>query len=171
MSDLPANIVHAFRGIPANASDRYDTTFGLFFADSRRIAAGYAPNGRVIEVGLDLSNATTWTTGTTRQFQDYVISCLHQYHDDRRLPPGVRAALRRFNKRTDSNLTLDAACGGLLRTSPAQVGWQELDPLMGFVRDFIRPDDVIIRPHEYGGGIMNGTEYIVFSARRIKALK
>jgi hypothetical protein len=51
------------------------------------------------------------------------------------------------------------------------VGWQELDPLMGFVRDFIRPDDVIIRPHEYGGGMMDGTEYIVFSARRIRALK
>lgn len=171
MSDLPANIIHAYRGIPANASDRYDTTFGLFFAGSRRIAAGYAPNGRVIEVGLDLSNATTWTTATTERFQDYVISCLEQYHEDKRLPPGARTALRRFNTRTDSNLTLAAACGGLLRINASQAGWQELDPLMGFVREFIRPHDVIIRPHEYGGGMMDGTEYIVFSARRIKPLK
>lgn len=171
MSDLPANIIHVFRGIPANASDRYDTTFGLFFASSRRIAAGYAPNGgRVIEVGLDVGNATTWTTKTTQQFQDYVVSCLRQYHEDKRLPPGARAALRRFNTRTDSNLTLAAACGALLRTSASQAGWQELDPLMGFVRDFIQPHDVIIRPHEYGGGMMDGTEYIVFSVRRIRPL-
>lgn len=159
-NDTPS-IVHVYRGAP---NGYQHSTFGVFFTNLRSVATRY--NNHVIEADLDISNALHWTAATSADFQNYVAQCRQKRYS----PPGTSTALKLYNQRNDADFKLADAIGYLLRERPAQVGHHELDPLMGYVRQYLRDHgkDVIIRDHDSGGGMVVGKEYIVFDTRRVQ---
>lgn len=176
-----ASWVPAYRGVPPNAN-KISTTYGLFFSNSRHVAASYAKAtggfagnpGQVMEVLLDLSAALDWTTSVAERFQRYVGDWYIAAHNgEDKIPSAARKALSRYNAAWQTRITMPEAVGQLMREHPNRLGHHEIDPLMGFVRAYTNDyqRDVIIRDHETGGGMKDGTkEYIVFALKRIKVV-